>query len=108
MLSNRSSATFSSSESSLSDLEKLNLEEDRDWKDVQSDKEDIKVVSLFGKETFDTVQSMLKHCKDVHHIDIAEVRKELGMHVHSLFFLMPDHYLKADEDILSKTWTFLE
>ena len=85
MASNRSSVVLSSSESvdnfssNSGNTDKINLEEDQNWKDVVSDKEDIKVISLFGEETFDTVQSMLKHCKEVHHFDILEVRNKYGL-----------------------------
>lgn len=69
----------SSSSSENTDKYKLNLDEDQDWKDTETDEENIQVVSLFGLETFDSVHSMLEHCKDVHHFDFVKVRNELGV-----------------------------
>lgn len=65
--------------SSSENTDKLNLDEDQDWKDTETDEEQVKVVSLFGLETFDSVHSMLKHCKDVHHFDFVKVRNDLGV-----------------------------
>lgn len=72
-----SSERSSSSNSETTD--KLNLDEDQVWKDTETDEEKVKVVSLFGPETFDGVHSMLKHCKDVHHFDLVKVRNDLGV-----------------------------
>lgn len=71
----RSSATSSDSEGT----NKLDVEEDQDWQDAEPDEEPIKFVSLFGKEVFDSVHAMLKHCKAVHHFDMVKVRNELGV-----------------------------
>lgn len=58
--------------------DKLNLDEDQEWKDTETDEEKLTVVSLFGPETFDGVHAMLKHCKDVHRFDFVKVRNDLG------------------------------
>ena len=50
---------------SSENTDKLNLDEDQEWKDTETDEEKVKVVNLFGPETFDSVQSMLKHCIDL-------------------------------------------
>ena len=57
----------------------LNLEDDEGWEDVEPDVEKIKIVSLFGEDEFNDVQTMLQHCKDEHHFDLVKVRKELGV-----------------------------
>ena len=70
-----SPATSSSSEND--DI--LNLEDDEGWEDVEPDVEKVKIVSLFGDEEFDDVQTMLQHCKDDHHFDLTKIREELGV-----------------------------
>ena len=77
-----------SSSSSSENTDKLNLDEDRDWKDTETDEENIQVVSLFGLETFDSVHSMLEHCKGVHHFDFVKVRNELGVCIFFLQFIL--------------------
>lgn len=66
--------------SSVSDeSEKLNLDDDDEWKDAESDGEKVLFVSLFGEETFDSIHSMLKHCKTVHKFDLVKMRDDLGV-----------------------------
>lgn len=65
--------------SSSENTDKLNLDEDQEWKDTETDEEKVTFVSLFGRETFDSVHSMLKHCKDVHHFDFVKTRNDLGV-----------------------------
>lgn len=72
---------------SSENTDKLNLEEDQEWKDTETDEEKVKVVNLFGPETFDSVHSMLKHCKDVHHFDFVKVRNDLGVCVFFPLFI---------------------
>ncbi len=75
LYSHMSPDTSSSSESS--DI--LNLEDDEGWEDVEPDVEKVKIVSLFGKDEFDDVQTMLQRCKDSHQFDFIKIRKELGV-----------------------------
>ncbi len=70
---------MSTSSGSSENTDKLNLEDDQEWKDAESDEEKIQYVSLFGKETFDSVHAMLKHCKTAHQFDFVKVRDELGV-----------------------------
>ena len=72
-----SPATSSSSE----DDDVLNLENDEGWEDVEPDAEKVRIVSLFGDDEFDDVQTMLQHCKDEYQFDLVNIRKELGVYV---------------------------
>lgn len=73
--SQMSPATSSSSESDNIP----NLEDDEGWEDVEPDVEKVKIVSLFGDDEFDDVQTMLQHCKDEYQFDLVKIRKELGV-----------------------------
>lgn len=66
--------------SSVSDQsDELNLDDDEEWKDAESDEEKVHFVSLFGDETFDSIHSMLKHCKAVHKFDLVKLQDDLGV-----------------------------
>lgn len=69
----------SSSDSESHDI--LDLEDDEGWEDLEPDVEKIKIVSLFGEDKFDDVQTMLQHCKDNHQFDLVKIQKELGVYV---------------------------
>lgn len=71
----RSSPTSSFSDHS----DELNLDDDEEWKDAESDEERVHFVSLFSEETFDSIHSMLKHCKTVHKFDLVKLREDLGV-----------------------------
>lgn len=66
--------------SSVSDQsDELNLDDDEEWRDAEPDEEIVHFVSLFGEETFDSIHSMLKHCKTVHNFDLVKLRDDLGV-----------------------------
>lgn len=66
--------------SSVSDQsDELNLDDDEEWRDAESDEEKVHFMSLFGEETFDSIHSMLKHCKTVHNFDLVKLRDDFGV-----------------------------
>lgn len=69
----------SDSDASSESLGPLNLDKDQGWEDIEPDIEPQNVVCLFGDGVFDTVSSMLQHCKEEHSFDFLKTRKELGV-----------------------------
>ncbi|KAL9129321.1 MAG: hypothetical protein Q9217_002192 [Psora testacea] len=53
----------------------LDLESDEGWDDVEPDVEQLEVQCLFDNRVFANVASMLQHCKDDHHFDLALLQK---------------------------------
>lgn len=80
MTSDHSSISSSSSETS----NELDLKEDEEWQDAESDEEEIKVQCLFGSNTFSSVELMLEHCKSKYNFDLVRICYELGPQVSKL------------------------
>jgi protein arginine N-methyltransferase 3 len=53
-----------------------------DWLDVEPDEELVTYVSLFGPETFDSLEEFLKHCKEQHSFDFADNVRRLQLDFH--------------------------
>ena len=72
----------SSDSSSNPEIEGLvDLEEDRQWKDIEPDDEPIRVTSLLDDAEFPDVVSMLQYCKDKYDFDLVQIGKHLGVYV---------------------------
>ena len=69
-----SASTDSESENYILDPEK-----EDGWEDVEPDEENIKVISLFSKDEFPDIKSMLQDCKERHSFDFLKVRNDHGL-----------------------------
>lgn len=69
----------SSSGSDTSSAAPLDLQEDREWQDVEDDSEDVSFRSFFSDKTFPSVQEFLEDSKQAHNFDFANVLTTLGM-----------------------------
>ena len=56
--------------------------DEADWLDVEPDEEIVKYVSLFGPETFDSLEEFLRHCKEHHSFDFAATIRRLQPDFH--------------------------
>ena len=71
-----------SDSSSNTEIEGLvDLEEDRQWEDVEPDDEPVSVTSLFDEAKFPDVHSMLQYCKEKYDFDLVQIGKHLGVYV---------------------------
>lgn len=59
-----------------------------DWLDVEPDEEQITFVSLFGPETFSSIDDLLRHCKANHGFDLAATVRELKLNFHDAIKLV--------------------
>ncbi|KAF2674850.1 putative ribosomal protein arginine N-methytransferase rmt3 [Microthyrium microscopicum] len=50
-----------------------------EWQDLEEDREDVQVVSLFDNKVFMDVPSMLDYCKKTYNFDFAAAQKILGL-----------------------------
>ncbi|RMZ80129.1 hypothetical protein DV737_g3190, partial [Chaetothyriales sp. CBS 132003] len=73
---------LSASEDSESDSdidEAVRLEEDREWEDVEEDREDVTFVSLLDDQTFGSLTGMLEYCKEQYSFNIWDLQKRLQL-----------------------------
>ncbi|RMZ91162.1 hypothetical protein DV736_g1614, partial [Chaetothyriales sp. CBS 134916] len=74
--------TLSAVEDSESDSdvnEAVRLEEDREWEDVEEDRENITFVSLLDDQTFGSLTEMLEYCKEQYNFSIWDLQKRLQL-----------------------------
>lgn len=69
--------SYSSSSSDCED--RIDLDDDRQWKDIEQDEEKISVLSLFDEARFPDVQSMLQYCREEYNFDLVRIVKNLGV-----------------------------
>lgn len=69
-----------SSPVSGSDYDDLSNEQHDDgWEDAEPDEENISLTCLFSQTQFDSVHSLLQHCKDTHDFDLAALKTKFGV-----------------------------
>ena len=59
----------------------LDQENEDGWEDVEPDQENIKIISLFSKDEFSDVTSMLRDCKERYNFDFLKVRHDYGLFI---------------------------
>lgn len=56
-----------------------NEQHDEGWEDAEPDEENISLTCLFGQTQFDSVHSLLQHCKNTHDFDLATLKAKFGV-----------------------------
>ncbi|RKF58262.1 Ribosomal protein arginine N-methyltransferase rmt3 [Golovinomyces cichoracearum] len=76
--------SVSATSSGSSDCTDLNdIRGDDGWEDAESDREDLKFISLLDNEIFSDIHGMLNHCKEKYGFDFMEIQKRLGLDFYS-------------------------
>ncbi|KAF2403853.1 putative ribosomal protein arginine N-methytransferase rmt3 [Trichodelitschia bisporula] len=85
---------MSSDSSSSSGSERLDLTEDHDWQDVESDREDVRFVSLFDEATFPDAEAMIDYCKQKYNFDFRALKQQLDLDFYSGIKLV--NYIRSE------------
>ncbi|KAI9708878.1 MAG: hypothetical protein M1828_002582 [Chrysothrix sp. TS-e1954] len=71
--------TTAGSSDSESESSQLNLRPDEEWQDVESDTEQLDIVSFFDDQVFHNARDMLEHCKKNHNFDFLKVVRDFDL-----------------------------
>ena len=66
---------FDSSSEQLRD----EIEDEQGWEDLEDDREEVQVKSLFDDKTFSSAQEVFQHCKDNYDFDIRQLKRDLEL-----------------------------
>ena len=77
----------SDSDTSSSGPDRLNVNDDGGWEDVEPDNEALTFVSLFNDTTFSDINEMLQYCQTRYDFDLAKSRRDMSTYCQSIVSL---------------------